>query len=535
MGKEINVLMLEDSALDAELIRRELLNSGMEFCFRLVESKEKFISQISDLIPDLIFLDYNLPSFNGPEGIKLSLELCPDTPVIVISGVIGEDYAVETLKLGATDYVLKDRLYRLVPVVKRALKSAESAAERKKMEANLLDKEEFIKTVLNNLPVGVAVNSVFSPVIFNYMNDNFPKFYRTTREAISSVDAFWNVVYEDPEFRKEIQKRVLDDCASGDPKRMRWNDIPIVRKGEKTTYISAVNIPINDKKMMVSVVWDVTERKCAEQELIQAKENLEAKVKERTAELENINQELQTTALELKRVTQAKSDFLANMSHELRTPLNSINGFSEVLYDETFGPLNEKQKEYVQAVLLSGKYLLSLINDVLDMAKVEAGKMSLQLSEVSVPEVVSEVSMLMQEMVIQKNMNLLIEISSDISRIRVDERKLKEIIYNLCSNAIKFTPISGRIGIKSFRKGHEVMFEIWDTGIGIDPNNLELVLEPFTRIDNAINDEAKPTEGTGLGLTLSKRMVELHGGRLWVESAGLGKGTCVKFTLPVAD
>jgi two-component system CheB/CheR fusion protein len=237
-------------------------------------------------------------------------------------------------------------------------------------------------------------------------------------------------------------------------------------------------------------------------------------------------------ATELKRVDRAKSEFLANMSHELRTPLNSINGFSEVLYDETFGVLNEKQKKYVNNVLTSGKHLLLLINQILDMAKVESGKMKLVLSSIPMKSLLNEISLLVADMVSKKKIEMLLEIAADLPDIEADELKVKEIIYNLLSNAVKFTPEGGKIGMRaSTRKtDSEIEVVVWDTGIGIAAENMGKIFEGFFRVDTPYS---RVTEGTGLGLPLSKKLVELHGGKLTVESEGLNKGTSVKFTLPI--
>jgi two-component system CheB/CheR fusion protein len=246
--------------------------------------------------------------------------------------------------------------------------------------------------------------------------------------------------------------------------------------------------------------------------------------------LEKAHEELQELAAELKRTTRAKSEFLANMSHELRTPLNSINGFSEILYDETFGPLNEKQKKYVDYVLTSGKHLLLLINQILDMAKVEAGKMKLALSSLPMKTLLNEISLLVADMVSKKKIEMLLEIAEDLPNIEGDELKVKEIIYNLLSNAVKFTPEGGKIGMRAKKADSEIEIVVWDTGVGIAPENMGKIFEGFFRVDTPYS---RVTEGTGLGLPLSRKLVELHGGELYVESEGLNKGTSVRFILPI--
>jgi two-component system cell cycle sensor histidine kinase PleC len=246
--------------------------------------------------------------------------------------------------------------------------------------------------------------------------------------------------------------------------------------------------------------------------------------------LKNAHEELRELATELERTARVKSEFLANMSHELRTPLNSINGFSEVLYDETFGPLNVKQKQYVNNVLTSGKHLLSLINQILDMAKVEAGKMKLTLSRLPMKTLLNDISMLVADMVSKKKIEMALEIAEDLPDIRADELKVKEIIYNLLSNAVKFTPEDGKIGMRANKAGSEIEIVVWDTGVGIAAENMSKIFEGFFRVDTPYS---RVTEGTGLGLPLSRKLVELHGGKLSVESDGLDRGTSVRFTLPI--
>jgi two-component system CheB/CheR fusion protein len=248
------------------------------------------------------------------------------------------------------------------------------------------------------------------------------------------------------------------------------------------------------------------------------------------AGLEKAHADLQSLAVELERSARAKSEFLANMSHELRTPLNSINGFSEVLFDETFGPLNEKQKKYVHNVLTSGKHLLLLINQILDMAKVEAGKMKLSLSVLPIGRILGEIALLIADMAARKRLEMRIEIAQDLPDIEADELRVKEIIYNLLSNAVKFTPEGGEIGMRAYRVDSAIEVVVWDHGVGIAAENMSKIFEGFFRVDTPYS---RLTEGTGLGLPLSRKMVELHGGALAVESGGLDMGTTIRFTLPV--
>jgi two-component system CheB/CheR fusion protein len=213
-------------------------------------------------------------------------------------------------------------------------------------------------------------------------------------------------------------------------------------------------------------------------------------------------EDLNTVSIELNRAARAKSDFLGNMSHELRTPLNSINGFSEVLYDETFGPLNEKQKNYVNNVLTSGQHLLLLINQILDMSKVESGKMNLALSSLPMKNLLNDISLLLADTVDNKKLHMQLEIAEDLPDIEADELKVKEIVYNLLSNAIKFTPEGGKIGMRAKKSGSDIEVTVWDTGVGIAAENMDKIFEGFFRVDTPFS---RVTEGTGLGLPLPEK------------------------------
>ena len=238
--------------------------------------------------------------------------------------------------------------------------------------------------------------------------------------------------------------------------------------------------------------------------------------------------ELEVKGTELEIANRHKSEFLANMSHELRTPLNAVIGFSEVLLERMFGELNDKQDEYLQDILASGRHLLSLINDILDLSKIEAGRMELELTEFDLPQAVDNALTLVRERANRRGIALDHAIEEGVGPFRGDERKIKQVLLNLLSNAVKFTPEGGRIGVRATLDNGNVQIAVTDTGVGIAPEDHEAVFEEFRQV----GDEAKKREGTGLGLALARRFVELHGGKIWVESE-LGHGSTFTFTLPV--
>ena len=256
--------------------------------------------------------------------------------------------------------------------------------------------------------------------------------------------------------------------------------------------------------------------------------DLERKVKERTQELEVVNQKLQTSNRELQRANSLKSEFLANMSHELRTPLNAIIGFSELLLDRSFGALSEEQRDYVVDILSSGRHLLELINDILDLSKIEAGKMKLSLQVFDLGPVVEEAMALLRVEAGRKHIELVSEVEDPTLEVHADRSKIKQILYNLLSNAVKFTTPSGRVVLRAARSADVLTIAVSDTGIGIRPEDQERIFQAFTQADASY---ARKYQGTGLGLTLVKKFVEMHGGRVRLESA-FGQGSTFSFTIP---
>jgi PAS domain S-box-containing protein len=257
----------------------------------------------------------------------------------------------------------------------------------------------------------------------------------------------------------------------------------------------------------ICVAHDITRRKRKEGELRMAKEEAES-------------------------ASRIKSQFLASMSHEFRTPLNAIIGFSEVLEDKTFGDLNEKQVRYVNNILNSGHHLLQMINDVLDLSKIEAGKMEIDLSRVDIGELVEHSLVMVREKCAKDRIDLSHHISDDLDGLAVmaDERKLRQALFNLLSNAAKFTPDGGKIEVEAKREGEEILVSVSDTGMGIKPEDQRRIFGEFEQVETKIGQKQ---HGTGLGLALTQRLVALHGGRIWVKSEGEGKGSIFTFSIPL--
>ena len=247
--------------------------------------------------------------------------------------------------------------------------------------------------------------------------------------------------------------------------------------------------------------------------------------------IENVRlfREIQEKSAQLEIANKHKSEFLANMSHELRTPLNAIIGFSEVLIDKMFGEVNEKQADYLKDIHESGRHLLSLINDILDLSKIEAGRMDLELSTFHLPSALSNAMTLVRERAQRHGIALGLDVDPQLGEFQADERKFKQIVVNLLSNAVKFTPDGGRVDVSAKRDTTKIAIAVKDTGIGIAPEDQAAVFEEFKQVGR---DYTRKAEGTGLGLALTKRFVELHGGEIHLASS-LGKGSTFTVTLPI--
>jgi signal transduction histidine kinase len=241
-----------------------------------------------------------------------------------------------------------------------------------------------------------------------------------------------------------------------------------------------------------------------------------------------MNDELGRLYRELETASRHKSEFLANMSHELRTPLNAVIGFSDVLSEQMFGELNTKQLEYIDDIRSSGRHLLALINDILDLSKVEAGKMQLELSEFSLQQAIESGITMVRERAARQGVELTSDVGVEDDVIEGDERKIKQVLFNLLSNAVKFTPAGGEVAVRARVDSGNVAISVRDTGVGIAKQDQERIFEAFQQAESGPD---RAHEGTGLGLGLARRFVELHGGTITVESE-LGNGSTFTVRLP---
>ncbi|HEX7475702.1 MAG TPA: PAS domain S-box protein, partial [Dehalococcoidales bacterium] len=398
--------------------------------------------------------------------------------------------------------------------------------ERKKAEETLKVSEARFRNLVENAAAGILIVLPEGEVVS--ANKAAMEIYGYT-SADQLVNRSVLSHYANPEDRTRLVELIRE-------KGVAKSFEALMKRRDGTQFWGSLNVITQTTEsgqiQFISIIEDITDRKNTEVELARLNEELrsfnlqlETKVEERTRQLGE-------AVIEATASNRAKSDFLASMSHELRTPLNAIIGFSQVLHAQYFGKLNEKQSEYIKDILDSGRHLLSLINDVLDLSKIEAGKMELDLSRLKIADLLRNSLVMIKEKAKAHRINLEVKIAPEIEdlEIEADERKLKQVVFNLLSNATKFTPDGGSIEVAARKEAGGLLISVSDTGIGISAKEQVRLFEAFYQASGGIQDK---TPGTGLGLNITKSIVEKHGGKIWVESEGLGKGSRFSFTLPI--
>lgn len=505
----LRVLIVEDSADDAELILREIQKAGYTVVSERVETKESMAAALQHNHWDIVLSDYSMPQFSAMAALSTLKESGLDIPFLVVSGTIGEETAVAALKAGAHDFLVKDKLARLIPAIERELREAEIRRSHRAAETRYQLLVESLPGIVYIHPLDWSAGPIYaSPQIKDILG--------YSSEEWLSDPAFWQNRLH-PEDREAALAGIQQSGQTGAPLEIEYR--MLARDGSVVCFRDQAILVRDDKGQPVywmGLMIDITHRKRAEQEILRLNAELEQRVEARTHELE--------------RALRAKDEFLASMSHELRTPLNAILGLSESLAEHTAGPLNEKQERYVKTINESGSHLLSLINDILDLARIEAGQIVLNIDEVDLHQVCQASLRMINELANRKNQEVSLRLDEDIGSLWADERRLKQILVNLLSNAVKFTPSGGKIGleVRGDRQEKLVHFTVWDTGIGIAKEDLQRLFQPFVQVDSSLAREAA---GTGLGLALVAQMARLHGGGVSVESEP-GEGSRFTVTLP---
>jgi PAS domain S-box-containing protein len=408
-----------------------------------------------------------------------------------------------------------EALHRSHRQLKSNLVDIESARDEVKTS---LKETSDLRTALDAHAI-VAVTDAQGKIV--YVNDKFCAISKYSRQELVGQDhRIINSGFHSKEFIRDLWTTI----AHG---KVWHGEIKNKAKDGSFYWVDTTIVPFLNEdgkpRQYVAIRADITERKLAEEEIRQINAGLEQRVGERTVELEKAKHQAESA-------NRFKSEFLANMSHELRTPLNGIIGFSEFLVDEKPGKLNSKQKEYLGDVLNSARHLHQLINDVLDLAKVEAGRMELNPEIFQLAKAIEDVCAVAKPLAQKKNIKVFTRVSSELDVVTLDQQKFKQVLFNLLSNALKFTDEGGQVEIKTEPNGAgHFRLLVKDTGIGIRPEDLQRLFREFEQIESGTS---RRYEGTGLGLALSRKIVELQGGTIMVESE-IGKGSAFSVTLPL--
>ncbi len=509
MAEPLHVLFIEDAQDDALLTVRELRRAGYDVVFERVETAETMAAALRERTWDLLIADYSLPQFSGVAALELLKSTGLDIPFLIVSGSIGEDVAVEVMKSGASDYLMKDNVKRLIPSVRRELREAEARRQRRRAEEALRDSEAR-KAAIFDAALDAIISIDHSGKITEF-NPQAEKTFGQKRDEV--IGRQMDELIMAPSLRAQVRESFARCLAAGDATLMgKRVELTGVRSdgSQFPMELSLTAIPTKVQPMFTAYLRDLSEQKRQEEML------------RRGRELEEQN-------LRIQEASRLKSEFLANMSHELRTPLNGIIGFSEVLIDGKAGPLNELQREYLNDVLTSGQHLLQLINDVLDIAKIEAGRMEIFPETFSLRTACDEVSMIMRPIAHKRRITVVSDIPSGDDTVKLDLRQFKQVLYNLLSNAVKFSHEDGVVELAlDLEAGDRLEIRVEDHGIGIKDEDLPRIFREFEQIESGAS---RRYPGTGLGLALTKKIVELHNGSISVDSE-FGKGSTFRVTMP---
>ncbi len=512
----MRILLLEDSWADAELIGTSLRKSNIDCELVRVETRTDFVEALKTKTFDLILADYALPSFDGFSALDLARTTCPDVPFIIISGILGEERAIETLKNGATDYILKQRLERLAPAVERALREAKERESRQRAEAELRKSEELfrtsVETILDCFGIYCAIRDASGQIVdfrIEYVNAAACKNHRMSAEEqlgrrlcelmpIHRTSGLFTEYSQVVETGQPLVKELLheDNNYNGKQPSIKAYDIRAVKFGDG-----------------VVVTWrDTTERRQAEEE------------RKKLIALE------QAARAEAEAANRAKDEFLAIVSHELRTPLNSVLGWTQILRNRQVNQATTAKA--LETIERNAKNQKKLIEDILDVSLIIQNKLHLDLQAIHLIPIIHAAIEDVQPLAQTKLIQIESILDPFVSQIMGDGERLRQVIWNLLSNAIKFTPRGGYVEIRLEQINTFVQITVSDTGVGISREFLPRVFDRFLQADGTTT---RKFGGLGLGLAIVRHLVEMHHGNVNATSEGVGKGATFTVQLPACQ
>jgi PAS domain S-box-containing protein len=493
------ILYVEDNPTDFEMVKAILDEADMLDEIRRVEKKDELLLAFENFAFDLVLTDYALPVFHGLEVISITKDKFPDKPVIMITGNLPDEIAVDIIKKGAWDYVLKENVYRLIPSIKAVMERQQIIREKTQALEALKEREENYRILAESSPFGIIVHAKGKIL---YHNQRAISLFK---EKGSFVGVKLNEFIH-PDYAKIVEER-LKKLYLG-KENLGTAELRFFNSQKEEIVIEVASSPIHFNKIpSAQVIFnDISERKKMEAEIIRAKEKAEDSDRLKTA-------------------------FLENLSHEIRTPLNGIIGFASLL--KIRGISEEEKINYINIVEDSGNLLMAIIEDLIEISKIEAGQTDIRLKEFNVNEVINDLFIFFNDGAKYKDSPILLGTSkgerNEDAYIVSDKSRIKQIFNNILSNAFKFT-LSGRVdfGYK-FNQDDKILFFVKDTGIGIPETAKDSIFERFRQLDNS---STRQFGGTGLGLTISKAIVNALNGKIWYESRP-GQGSEFYFEIPI--
>jgi PAS domain S-box-containing protein len=491
---KVRVLLLEDSPLDAELVCARLAKAGVDCEFERVESREDFVAALDRGAFDIILADYSLPSFDGLSALEIAHAHSPHVPFLFVSGGLGEEVAIESLKRGATDYVLKHRLERLAPAVTRALDEARGRADRRRMQEALREREEHHRLILESVKDYAIVTVDLGGRIAGW-SSGAARVFGHDAAAIVGEPVARLFTPEDVEGGRpgaEMEEAITRGRCEDE----RWH----IRADGERFWGSGTMRPLLDAggrpRGFVKIVRDMTERKRAEEALREA--------------------------------DRRKDEFLAMLAHELRNPLSAVHNAIQLAQRSA----QPEHWEWSKGVIAQQvKHLTRLIDDLLDLSRITRGKIQLQRRRQDPTPVIRGALEAARPMIEAHGHALSVSLPDEPLWLDVDATRLEQVLVNLLTNAAKYTENGGRIALAARREGSDFVLSVADNGIGIGPEMLPRVFEPFIQAEQTLD---RSQGGLGIGLTLARTLVNMHGGRISATSAGAGRGSQFTVRLPLS-
>ncbi|HEY9825426.1 MAG TPA: response regulator [Stenomitos sp.] len=503
---KLQILLLEDDPTDSELIEVTLRNGGIEGNLIFARDQESFLEQLNTSLPDLILSDYTLPKFNGIAALELAKATCPSVPFILVSGVLGEEKAISALKQGATDYVLKHRLERLVPAVQRALRESQERQERQKLTKALHQTDNLLRAIIDASPLGIIMLSREQRIIT--WNATAEQLYGWP--ATTVVDGPFSVMF--PAGNRDNFNACFTQALQGH--RICNREVQHVKQDGTLMDVSLSLAPLYDADDsvygVVITAVDITARKQIEAQRIRLLE--QEKAARVAAETTN----------------RIKDEFLGVLSHELRTPLSAIIGWIKLIQKKNLSGMMLQCA--LDTIERNASTQTQLIEDLLDISHMIRGQVSLQIQPTDVTALLQTVVDSLRPAAAAKSLQIQVDLAPSIQHILADPNRLQQVFWNLLSNAIKFTNASGKISVTCHKVQSYLNIQVSDSGIGIAPEFLPYVFECFRQADGSTT---RSQSGLGLGLAITRHLVELHGGTIQAESRGLGSGSTFTVLLPM--